>query len=132
VVPQSTTGEHPRFSFKHADVHCRDAWAFKPGLLAADIFTFICEVSQSTWGEIENQETGTGRRKKRHHSYSVDGLCERARDRFGERHYDELFDPEVVRFRLDGKQRLWGVREGAVFHVIWWDPEHKVCPTDRD
>lgn len=33
---------------------------------------------------------------------------------------------EVVSLRLTGAQRLWGYRILAVFHVLWWDPEHKV------
>ena len=33
--------------------------------------------------------------------------------------------------RLAGKQRIWGHREGHVFYLMWWDPEHTVCPTSR-
>ena len=25
--------------------------------------------------------------------------------------------------------RIWGARRGDVFHVLWWDPEHEVWPS---
>ncbi len=29
------------------------------------------------------------------------------------------------------KERIWGVREGAIFHVLWWDQDHTVYKTQR-
>jgi hypothetical protein len=37
--------------------------------------------------------------------------------------------PEISRLRVGGKQRLYGFREENRFYVIWWDPEHEVCPS---
>jgi hypothetical protein len=42
------------------------------------------------------------------------------------RHDD--FD-ELWRFRFDGLHRLWGLRLDDWFYALWWDPEHKVCPS---
>jgi hypothetical protein len=36
----------------------------------------------------------------------------------------------MFRFRVAGGKRLWGFRNGRVFHAIWWDPDHAVYPTD--
>jgi hypothetical protein len=33
---------------------------------------------------------------------------------------------------MGARERLWGFRRGSVFHVVWWDPDHKVCPTAPD
>ena len=41
---------------------------------------------------------------------------------------DDLDD--LFRFRLGNKPRLWGVIHEGVFYPVWWDPEHKVYPTD--
>ena len=38
---------------------------------------------------------------------------------------------ELWELRLSGKRRIWGWREQHVFYPIWWDPEHKVCPSQR-
>jgi hypothetical protein len=35
----------------------------------------------------------------------------------------------VSRFRLTGKKRLYGLLTGHEFHVLWWDPEHLVWPS---
>jgi hypothetical protein len=37
---------------------------------------------------------------------------------------------ELFRFRLGNKPRLWGIIHEGVFFPVWWDPEHKIYPTD--
>ncbi|HUT99750.1 MAG TPA: hypothetical protein VM054_11845 [bacterium] len=37
---------------------------------------------------------------------------------------------EIVRFRLSGEERIWGLLVEGVFNVIFWDPEHEVCPSE--
>ena len=27
-------------------------------------------------------------------------------------------------------KRVWGSRQGRVFHLLWWDPYHKVCTSN--
>jgi hypothetical protein len=34
----------------------------------------------------------------------------------------------ISRFQLQGLWRLYGFRQGNVFHVVWWDPEHEIWP----
>jgi hypothetical protein len=41
--------------------------------------------------------------------------------------FDELF-----RFRLGTMRRLWGIVDDEVFYPVWWDPDHKVYPQDRE
>ncbi len=36
---------------------------------------------------------------------------------------------ELWRFRFTGAQRLWGMKVGAMFYVLWWDPQHKIYPS---
>ena len=36
---------------------------------------------------------------------------------------------EIWSIRLTGMQRVWGVKHGRHFMVIWWDPHHQVCPS---
>ena len=42
-------------------------------------------------------------------------------------HLDNL--DELVSLHLSGIERVWGFRMHAVFHVLWWDPHHRVCPS---
>jgi hypothetical protein len=42
----------------------------------------------------------------------------------------KLLDIEtLVSLRLAGKKRVWGIRNAAVFKILWWDPEHEVYPS---
>ena len=36
------------------------------------------------------------------------------------------------RFGLTGKERVWGIRDDDMFFALWWDPCHKICPSDPD
>jgi hypothetical protein len=73
-----------------------------------------------TWNDIY-------RNKKRDHSVEVWKLIKEARDRLAELKLDET--EELFRFRLSGTGRLWGIRNGRVFILLWWDPDHEICPS---
>ncbi|MEU4388919.1 hypothetical protein [Promicromonospora sp. NPDC023805] len=38
-------------------------------------------------------------------------------------------EDSVVRLACGGKPRLYGFLREHVFHVLWWDPEHLICPS---
>jgi hypothetical protein len=104
-------------------------WCFTPGPEhAAAAVQFICNMSELSWTEIEAQRAG-GHRK--HHSQPVTSISE-AQACLGNRRYEEIIDEEIFRFRLDGTKRLWGFRHGRTFHAVWWDPDHKVYPTELE
>lgn len=71
-----------------------------------------------TWNEIEG---------KRDHSISVDSLSSDARKRLIEIQLDDI--DEIFSLHIDGKKRLLGIRDRNIFKVLWWDREHKVCPS---
>jgi hypothetical protein len=65
--------------------------------------------------------------KHRHHAVAIDKLCKQARDRLEELGQADIGD--LVSLRLSGPERVWGILNGHVFKVLWWDPEHAVCPS---
>ena len=75
-----------------------------------------------TWGELR-------RRGDRDHAVSVDQLIPAAQKRLRELHFDDC--DELWRFRFSGQKRVWGVRIGQVFKALWWDPQHKICPSPK-
>lgn len=121
------------FSLQYADRAHNDGWAW-PATAAGDaweILDFMCETSKLTWGEIMSQMTGPNhRRRPKHSSYNFGSVGTVAQRRLAELRLDEIFE-EFFRFRLTGEKRLWGFRTEDVFHLLWWDPEHQVYPTDR-
>ncbi|WP_342069685.1 hypothetical protein [Yoonia algicola] len=87
-------------------------------------------MSTLTWAEILDQRTGSKRkRRKKHHDQSWDSICGEAQSRWLKigREEEELF-----RFRIGSTQRIWGYRQKSTFYVVWWDPEHKIYPTEKD
>lgn len=74
-----------------------------------------------TWREIAQDGA-------RNHAVEVDKLCSDARKRLQEIQLDEV--SALWSFRFSGTNRIWGVRTGRLFQVVWWDPEHRVCPVD--
>jgi hypothetical protein len=74
-----------------------------------------------TWFEIEQ------RSNNKHHPINVGSLSKPARDRFVELELDAGAD-SVFSLRLSGAERLFGIRDRWIFYLLWWDPEHLVCP----
>ena len=73
-----------------------------------------------TWNEIAG---------RRNHAISTDNLSPEAKKRLIELELDDI--DEVFSLHLDGKKRLIGIRDRNIFRVLWWDPEHKVCPAPK-
>ena len=71
-----------------------------------------------TWGTIIGANS---------HQVPTESLCKEARDRLAALHLDEL--EELFSLRLSGKERVWGVLEHNVLTILWWDPDHQVCPS---
>lgn len=71
-----------------------------------------------TWGEIEGRQN---------HAIPRYQLSREAERRLVEINLDYV--EEVFSLRIRGKERVIGVRDKDVFKFLWWDPEHKVCPS---
>ena len=89
---------------------------------------------QHTWSEIEAMRAAA---HKRHHSQPISSLSTEsqkdfARLRFKGQALDAVYGDDLFRFRITGEQRLWGFRSNRMFHVIWWDPNHQVYPTEKN
>ena len=76
-----------------------------------------------TWGEI------LGKSGDKHHSIDVHRLSKTAQDRLREIRLDDIDD--VISLRVTGQERIFGVRFGSVLRLLWWDPLHEVCPSQK-
>ena len=43
----------------------------------------------------------------------------------------ELDDAELWSFRITGRLRFWCVKTENIFSLLWWDPNHQICPSLR-
>ena len=67
---------------------------------------------------------------RRNHEVKQSALCPEARRRLVEIDQDDI--EGLVSLHLNGRKRVWGIRDGNVLKILWWDPEHQVCPSLRD
>ncbi len=78
---------------------------------------------QKTWAQIMSEDP------KSQHSCEVTSLIPEAQDRLKEKKLDDY--DSLFRFRLTGRERLWGILNGNIFYVLWWDPGHAICPSTK-
>lgn len=120
---------HPMWRASFLDLGHNGLWSWQvePDTLRK-IIAFLREMERLTWKEVRAQLTGGNRRRGPKHKFiPADHLCPEAQRRLTEIRFDE-FD-ELFRFRLGNMERLWGVVDSDVFYPVWWDPDHRVCPS---
>jgi len=128
-VVDSTQGESPFFCFRYVDRAAHPDWRYELDAPAAkDVMDLMCEVGGKSWREIEAMRADGHRR---HHSHDVTDICNDAQADLARSRLSETFGDTIFGFRLDGRKRLWGFRQGRVFHVVWWDPMHKVYEVSK-
>ena len=67
--------------------------------------------------------------KKQNHNVSVDKLIKEAQDRLFEIFSEQL--DELTSLHLTGKVRVWGKIDEGGMDLIWWDADHRVCPSHK-
>jgi len=118
-------------SFSLADRGYEGEWGW--GLLtqedAHSLLHFLCDMAALSWDQVRAQNAG---RHRRHHPQPITSLCSAARRRLRELDLEDL-DSEIFRFRLSGLERLWGfAADDGTFYALWWDPNHRVYPTEAN
>ncbi len=83
----------------------------------------------SKWNELETQSFGS-KGKSKHHSVDISNIIKEAQKRLIELHLDDI--DQLFSLRLDGKSRIWGIRESGYLKILWFDPDHEICPSIRD
>ncbi len=86
-----------------------------------EILGKLCELEALSWNEI------LVIRKKQNHEVDSGDLSKEAQKRLVEIFQDDI--DSLVSLRLSGAERVWGIREKAVLKLLWWDPNHQVCPS---
>lgn len=74
-----------------------------------------------TWAEIK--------KGGQNHSVPKFKLCPDAQRWLHDKGLDDV--DGLFGLRLSGKKRVYGIRNGRVLDVIWWDPNHTVCPARK-
>lgn len=81
-----------------------------------------------TWDDIDKQQHD--RNKSKHHYLNVESLSHDAIDRIKAKHLEEETDA-IYSFAFQNLLRIVGLRQGAEFFVVWYDPNHEFCPSSK-
>jgi len=71
-----------------------------------------------TWADIKGPNN---------HAIPKNEICKDAQKRLIEINQDDI--DKLFSFHLSGKKRVWGIQDRSFFKVLWWDPDHKICPS---
>ena len=63
------------------------------------------------------------------HPIQIANIVKPARDRLEKIHKDDT--DELMSFRLTGRNRVWCVQEANIMKILWWDPNHEICPSTQ-
>jgi hypothetical protein len=88
-----------------------------------ELLTHLVALEGLTWARLKEQCGGRGRGGgTNHHSLELDALCKGAQQRLIELNLD---DSDVVfSLRLSNTLRLYGIRDGRVLRLLWYDAHH--------
>ena len=129
AVPPDFNQYPPLWHFRTLDVDGPFApketygWRTMTAPAICDMLEKLGSLETMTWAEIL-------RAKKTNHLVATDQLCLEAQSRLeaiGREACDTLYSLGP----FGNLPRLWGIREGMSFQILWWDPDHRVCPSTR-
>ena len=71
-----------------------------------------------TWEEILGSNN---------HAISIADITRDAKERLIKLGHDDK--ETLVSFRITGEQRIWAIRLQEEAFLLWWDPNHEICPS---
>ena len=81
-----------------------------------------------TWSDIRKQTHDNN--KSKHHFLEMESLSGAALERIRANKLEDFSD-SIFSFALQNKLRLIGYRQDAFFHLVWFDPQHEFCPSQK-
>lgn len=81
-----------------------------------------------TWAEI-TRGTGGKSRGNNNHFVPVAKLAKEAKVRLREIRQEDVSD--LFSLHIDGKTRIYGIRDGRALKLLWYDPDHTVYPMTK-
>jgi hypothetical protein len=121
--PQDYYQKKPAWRISKMEFSAPFGWHILDANGIASILEKLANFETMTWKEILLDA------KKQNHNVSVDKLIKEAQDRLTEISLDDL--DELTSLHLTGKGRVWGIIDQGVMNLLWWDPEHQVCPSHK-
>ena len=111
-----TDRHQPEFKAEQMDRDGQWGWDhFHPSQIQ-EVFQKIFEYQKLSWQDLRNNGS---------HFVDREGLCSEAQKRLTQLQKEDL--DQLFSLRLTGRKRIWGIKEGNILWLLWWDPNHEVC-----
>lgn len=126
--PEAINGKKFCWSAAEVDHEYKGDWEWKLSAKdIADLLKLLEDLSELTWQQVKDMRTGSKRRlRPLHHDQPISSICRSAQQRLTELQVDV---ESVFRLRHGNMIRVWGYLVGPVFKILWYDRDHKVCPS---
>jgi hypothetical protein len=111
--------ESPVWRFRYIDVGGQWCWTKLKDTTLSKVLQKLSDFETMTWKEILG---------KRHHHLSWDSLSPEAQKRIRELDILDYAD-YIYSLAIEGKPRVIGLLRDHIFYILWWDPDHEVCPS---
>jgi hypothetical protein len=121
-IAEQPNGQSMKFCWRVSDIDWEGQWGWSRATcqeLLFDVIPKLHELASMRWGQIDGP-TGS-------HFVEVSVLSPDAQRRLTEIDKDE--QARLFSLRITGTIRIWGIRDIAILRVLWWDPNHEVCPS---
>ncbi len=119
ALPASPRARHPVWAFRIVDLGGPWCWSVIRGAVLAEVLARFRDYESMTWEQIDGR-TGS-------HGVEPWKLSRQAQLRLTEIRQDDA--SELFSLRVTGRRRVWGILDEHVLRILWWDPEHQVCPS---
>jgi len=116
--------EKEKISWKFSIIDTDGKWTFKN--IKKD---FFWDHLLGTLKNFESQTVSEFITPEHNHKIEKCSLCTKAQKRLIEIKLDDY--DEFYSVHIGGKKRLWGILEGSYFKILWWDPHHEICPSNK-
>lgn len=118
-IQESVKRANPTWRFSTVDCQGPFAWP-KNTATELEILQKLHDFDSQLWSEIEGPN---------HHAIKLSSLSKPALRRLEEIKQDDI--EEVFSFRLTGACRVFGIRDNGSVKLLWFDPDHGVCPAPK-
>lgn len=126
VNPDSYMTKNPVWVFRRAD---QEQWKIHDDFIEV-ILPELISIERLTWHEIMSASKGGYHSKgSKSHHVDVESLTREAQERL---QYLHIYEDQLFSLRISGTKRLWGIIDSGTFNILWYDPDHKLCPSSKD
>ncbi len=125
MVPSHASHERVCWHFGAIDLEGPFGWAEITESQLVNLVGVIRDVERQTASELFDK-AGYRQTVGATKSIPIESICPDAQQRLATLGFDD--HNHLVSLRITRRARLWMLRFNAIACLLWWDPDHQVCP----